>query len=189
MYNIAKCINTNDYSSLIAGAEYTRDHHNDDNTPQAMAMSRVDWNAVDILCIAFGTNDWTGSVLGSDFTVDSTGGSFIGALCFSIEQVLEKFPHIQIVLIGMSFRLRGNGNADENSDNWLNKFGHSLQEYQNAILDVAEKYHIPAFDMYRLSGVNELTYKKYLRDGVHPIPNTGYQHWANKIGSFLNSVI
>lgn len=190
LYNHAKCINSGDFSSLIAGAEYTRDNHNDDNTPQARAMADLDWNTVDIFCIAFGTNDWTGNPVGTEMEADPEGKTFKGAMCFSIEQIQAKYPHIQIVLIGMSFRLRGSG-ADEsiNSDNTPNTFGYYLKDYQKAILDIAEKYHLPALDMYRLSGVNEQTHKKYLRDGVHPIAVSGYQHWANRIGSFLNSVI
>ncbi|VXA54677.1 conserved hypothetical protein [Acinetobacter proteolyticus] len=190
LYNHAKCINSGDFSSLIAGAEYTRDNNNDDNTPQAHAMAAIDWNTVDIFCIAFGTNDWTGNPVGTELVADPEGKTFKGAMCFSIEQIQAKYPHIRIVLIGMSFRLRGSG-ADEsiNSDNTPNTFGYYLKDYQKAILDIAEKYHLPALDMYRLSGVNEQTHKQYLRDGVHPISVTGYQHWADVIGSFLNSVL
>lgn len=190
MYNIAKNINSGDFTTLIEGAEWTRDNRNDDNTPQAIAMSEVDWNKVDILCIAYGTNDWTGIPAGDELIADPEGKTTSGALCYSVEQIQLKYPHIQIVLIGMSFRLRGSG-ADEsiNSDNTPNTYGLYLKEYQQAILDVAEKYHIPAYDMYRLSGVNEMTHKQYLRDGVHPIPESGYRHWANKIGAFLSSNI
>ncbi|MFY2512779.1 SGNH/GDSL hydrolase family protein [Acinetobacter soli] len=191
MYNIAKCINSGDYSSLIAGAQWTRDNANDDNTPQANAMAALNWMNVDILVIAFGTNDWTGTPLGTDLTPDSTGTTYKGAMCFIVEQILSKYPHLQIVLEGMSFRLRADGTADPaiHSDNTANWVGKYLVEYQQALLDVGEKYHIPVHNMYKFSGINSMNYTSYLRDGVHPISSSGYQHWANKIGSFLNASI
>ncbi|VXA57504.1 conserved hypothetical protein [Acinetobacter proteolyticus] len=189
MYNIAKCINTGDFSSVIAGAEYTRDNHNDDNTPQANALAAVNWNAVDILVISFGTNDWNGNPLGTSFIADPTGATFKGALCYVIEQIQSKYPHLQLVFVGMSYRLKtGVTDPAQNSDDEPSTYGY-LYEYQQAILEAAAKYHLPAYDFYKNSGVNRYTYTHYLRDGVHPKPISGYQHWANKIGSFLNSVI
>ena len=191
LYNIAKCINTGDYSSLISGAEFTRDNHSDNNVPQATAMSVLDWNSVDILVIAFGTNDWTSpNGLGVDLTPSSTGATYKGSMCYAIEQIQTKYPHLQIVLLGMSFRLRAlNGVQDPNvhSDNTANSFNEYLKDYQKAILDIAEKYHLPAFDMYKNSGLNSMSYSNYLKDGVHPKDVSGYQHWANKIGNFLNT--
>ena len=191
LYNIAKCINTGDYSSLISGAEYTRDNHGDNNVPQATAMSVLNWNAVDILCIAFGTNDWTSeNGLGVDLTPSSTGATYKGSMCYAIEQIQTKYPHLQIVLLGMSFRLRAlNGVQDPNvhSDNTANSSNEYLKDYQKAILDIAEKYHLPALDMYKNSGLNSMSYSNYLKDGVHPKDVSGYQHWANKIGNFLNT--
>lgn len=191
MYNIAKCINSGDYSSLIAGAQWTRDNANDDNTPQANAMAALNWMNVDILVIAFGTNDWTGTPLGTDLIPDSTGTTYKGAMCFIVEQILSKYPHLQIVLEGMSFRLRADGTPDPaiHSDNTANWVGKYLVEYQQALLDIGEKYHIPVHNMYKFSGINSMNYTSYLRDGVHPISSSGYQHWANKIGSFLNASI
>ncbi|MCH7338186.1 SGNH/GDSL hydrolase family protein [Acinetobacter higginsii] len=189
MYNIAKCINTGDFSSVIAGAEYTRDNHNDDNTPQANALAAVNWNAVDILVISFGTNDWNGNPLGTSFIADPMGATFKGALCYVIEQIQSKYPHLQLVFVGMSYRLKtGATDPAQNSDDEPSTYGY-LYEYQQAILEAAAKYHLPAYDFYKNSGVNRYTYTHYLRDGVHPKPISGYQHWANKIGSFLNSVI
>ncbi|WP_042111796.1 SGNH/GDSL hydrolase family protein, partial [Acinetobacter rudis] len=187
LYNIAKCINTNDYSSLIAGAEWTRDNKNDDNTPQANAMANLDWSKVDILVIAFGTNDWTGNPVGTELVADPNGMTFKGAMCYSVEEIQLKYPHIQIVLIGMSYRLRTTtSGASDNSDDIATSNGY-LKEYQQAILDVAERYHVPAFDMYSNSGVNRYNYTYYLRDGIHPKAIEGNKHWAMKISSFLNS--
>ncbi|EPF74003.1 SGNH/GDSL hydrolase family protein, partial [Acinetobacter rudis] len=187
LYNIAKCINTNDYSSLIAGAEWTRDNKNDDNTPQANAMAKLDWNKVDILVIAFGTNDWTGNPIGTELTSDASGATFKGAMCYTIEQIQSKYPHLQIILIGMSFRLRTTTSTPSDNSDDVSTINGYLNEYQKAILEVAENYHIPAFDMYRNSGVNRYNYTYYLRDGIHPKALEGNKHWAMKIGSFLNS--
>lgn len=188
LWNIAKCINSGDYSSLISGAEYTRDNHSDNNVPQATAMSTLDWSKVDILCIAFGTNDWTSqNGLGSDLVADSEGKTYKGALCYAVEQIQSKYPHLQIVLIGMSFRLRLSSTPEKNSDNTANDLGEYLDHYQQALIDVGEKYHIPVFDMYRNSGLNSMNYSHYLQDAVHPKNGVGYQHWASKIGSFLIS--
>ncbi|VXA58276.1 hypothetical protein ACI8B_60118 [Acinetobacter proteolyticus] len=189
MYNIAKCINTGDFSSVISGAEWTRDNASDDNTPQANALSAVNWASVDVLVISFGTNDWNGNPLGTSFIADPTGATFKGALCYVIEQIQSKYPHLQLVFVGMSYRLKtGATDPSQNSDDEPSAYGY-LYEYQQAILEAAAKYHLPAYDFYKNSGVNRYTYTQYLRDGVHPKPISGYQHWANKIGSFLNSSV
>ncbi|EPF71607.1 SGNH/GDSL hydrolase family protein [Acinetobacter rudis] len=187
LYNIAKCINMNDYSSLIAGAEWTRDNKNDDNTPQANAMANLDWNKVDILVIAFGTNDWTGTPKGSELEADAEGKTFKGAMCFAVEQIQERYPHLQLILVGMSYRLiTPQSPISDNSDDTPTPNGY-LREFQQALLDVADKYHVPAFDMYSNSGVNRYNYTYYLRDGIHPKAIEGNKHWASKIGSFLSS--
>lgn len=189
MYRFATAIASGDWSEVIAGAEYRRDNTNpsDDNTPQVNAMAALDWGAVDYMVIAFGTNDWAGSTpLGSALTPDPNGETFLGALAYAIETIQSAFPRIQIMLLGMSWRTRQFNTAPEiNSDTWADAQGHYLIDYQDALLSAADNYRIPAYDMYRKSGVNIRTYGQYLTDGVHPNAGAGQDLWAKKAQAFL----
>ncbi|MCU4491458.1 hypothetical protein KTI63_03130 [Acinetobacter guillouiae] len=188
MYRFAKAINTGDWASVIASGEWTRDNLADDNMPQINAMVATDWNTIDYIVIAFGTNDWTSSTpLGSTFVADPTGSTFIGATCYVIEQIQKKYPHIQICFISPVFRTRFfNTTPEQNSDTVTDTEGKYLVDYVDALLKMKDIYHIPVYDFYRNSGINSMTYTRYLGDGVHPNTN-GVQLWTNKITAFMNS--
>ena len=188
MYRFSDAIATGDFKDVLAGAEYLKANNNQDFTPQAKAMSEMDWTKVDYIIIAFGTNDWAGSTpLGSEFLADSTGSTFIGAACHVVETILTKYPHIQIMFNGPVFRTRWfNDRPEQNSDTVTDAQGKYLVDYQDALIKVGEKYHVPVFDFYRKSGINILNYRQYFSDGVHPIEN-GTQLWTKKLAAFLLS--
>ncbi|ODT20457.1 MAG: hypothetical protein ABS35_19515 [Kaistia sp. SCN 65-12] len=187
MYRFAKAISTGDWSEVIAGAEWVRDNNADDNTAQANAMAALDWSTVDYLPIAFGTNDWTSATpLGSALTPDANGESYMGALAYVIETIQAAYPNIQIMLLGMTWRTRYfNVTPEINSDTVTDAQGKYLIDYQDALLAAGAKYNIPAFDMYRRSGINLRTYGQYLSDGVHPNSPNGVGLWVKKGQAFL----
>lgn len=188
MYRFAAAIASGDWSEVIAGAEWVRDNNADDNTAQANAMAAANWAAVDYLVIAFGTNDWTSATpLGSALTPDAAGESYMGALAYVIETIQAAYPNIQIMLVGPSWRTRYfNVTPELNSDTVTDAQGKYLVEYQDALLAAGAKYNIPAFDMYRRSGINLRTYTQYLYDGVHPNA-AGVSQWVKKGSAFLLS--
>ena len=190
MYRFAKAINTGDWTDVIAGTEWVRDNLNDDNTPQVNAMAALDWSTVDYIMIAFGTNDiYSTTPLGENYVADANGETFIGAACYSIEQIQSKYPQIQIMFVSPTFRTRwfqtpNPDRPDQNSDTLLDPQGKPYIAYIDALLNLQDIYHIPVFDFYRRSGMNIRTWSNYLSDGVHPKEN-GIQLWTKKISAFM----
>jgi hypothetical protein len=193
MYRFAHAINTGDWTDVVAGGEWVRDNLNDDNMPQINAMSSLDYSTVDYLIIAFGTNDiYSSTPLGDSYVADATGSTFIGATCYVIEQIQEKYPHIQIMFVTPTFRTRwfqtpNPDRPEQNSDTLPDPEGKPYIAYIDALLKMRDIYHIPVFDFYRTSGLNIRTWSHYLSDGVHPKEN-GIQLWTKKISAFLNTV-
>ena len=190
MYRFAKAINTGDWSDVKAGAEWVRDNTTppDDNTPQVNAMAALDWNTVDYIMIAFGTNDiYSTTPLGELTDVaDETGATFVGATKYSIEKIQEKYPHIQIMLVTPTFRTRWfqPDRPEQNSDTLPDPQGKPYTAYIDALIHMKNLYHIPVFDFYRTSGLNIRTWSNFLSDGVHPKEN-GIQLWTKKICGFM----
>lgn len=190
MYRFAKAINTGDWSDVIAGGEWVRDNLADDNMPQINAMVALDWSKVDYIMIAFGTNDiYSTTPLGENYVADANGETFIGAACYSIEQIQSKYPQIQIMFVSPTFRTRwfqtpNPDRPEQNSDTLPDPQGKPYIAYIDALLNLQDIYHIPVFDFYRKSGMNIRTWSNYLSDGVHPKEN-GIQLWAKKISAFM----
>ena len=190
MYRFGHAINTGDFSEVVAGAQWIKDNSGPDFTPQANAMAVMDWNTVDYIMIAFGTNDWAGSTpLGDTYVADPNGETYIGAACYAIEQIQTRYPHIQIMFIGMPFRTRWfqtpvPDRPDQNSDNTPDAQGKILVDYENALVEIGKKYHVPVFEFNKRSDINAMTYTNYYTDGVHPKEN-GIQLLTKKIGAFL----
>ena len=186
MYRFAKAINTGDFSEVMAGAEYVRDNYARDHTAKVTAMAALNWSTVDYVVIAFGTNDFTGATpLGSTYTADATGSTYIGATCYAIEQIQAAYPKIQIMLIGMPFRLKSPfTDPNLNSDLSPDAEGKYLVDYENALVEIGKKYHVPVFEFNKKSGINVMTYPIYYSDGLHP-NSTGVTHWVKKIKAFL----
>jgi hypothetical protein len=190
MYRFAKAINTGDWTDVIAGGEWVRDNLNDDNMPQINAMVATDWTAVDYIVIAFGTNDiYSITPLGEDFVADETGATFKGAICYIVEQIQAKYPHIQIMFVSPTFRTRwfqtpNPDRPEQNSDTLPDPDGKPYIAYIDALLELRNKYHLPIFDFYRTSGINIQTVLTYLTDGVHPNAK-GTELCAKKFQGFL----
>ena len=193
MYRFAKAINTGDWTDVIAGGEWVRDNLGDNNMPQINAMVATDWNTVDYIMIAFGTNDIYATTPLGELTdvADATGATFVGATKYIIEQIQTAYPHIQIMFVSPVFRTRwfqtpNPDRPEQNSDTLLDPQGKKYTDYIDALLHMKNLYHVPVFDFYRTSGLNIRTWSHYLSDGVHPKEN-GIQLWTKKISAFMLS--
>ncbi|WNB92382.1 SGNH/GDSL hydrolase family protein [Bacillus sp. NEB1478] len=138
---------------------------------------------VDVITIFSGTNDFRVDVpLGSlgmvgDEILDTA--TFFGAYRSLIEDLLMKKPSIKIYL--WTPLQRDNAGYDVN---FINKAGHRLIDYVDAVKQIGEMYAIPVLDLYRLSGINKLNLDIYTYDGLHPI-NSGYERIADSALGFM----
>lgn len=186
MFNLARYINTGNYSELIAAADSLFAASGDDNRPQAVALSAIDWSTIDYITVAFGTNDFRGGVpLGA--VSDSGGTSIRGAINYTVEKILSVYPHLKLAFITPPWRARQATGDGLESDANSNGNGVYLIEYADAIIDQAAKNHLPALDLYRHSGINKWNEATMLDDGLHPKSPAGYQLIADKVASFIAS--
>ena len=168
MYRLAEAVNKNDFSYQLAAfsfddgyskhAYYFRDHYE--------KLISIDFNEVDYITIAYGTNDLTAGRLrpDADYTRD-----FMASLRYSIEQIQSAYPHIGIYLCTPIYRSwnEADGFIDSNEREYYNL---KLTDYVQAIKDVGAEYNLPVIDLYYELGINRQNYSFYFpaTDGTHP---------------------
>ena len=172
MYQIARAITSRDFSYQEASFSfddggttfptYFRTHYE--------RLKSIDFNEVDIITIAYGTNDLTATRLkpNENFTLD-----FKGALRYSIEKIQEAYPHINIYLCTPIYRAwtdAENNHAFINDSDTKVYGGYKLTDYVQAIKDVGDEYHLPVIDLYYELGINRQNRLNYFpkTDGTHP---------------------
>ncbi len=136
-------------------------------------LKSLDFNNVDIISIAYGANDFTGSNL-----VGSTPGTldrdtFSGALRYSIKTLQEAYPNLEIVLWTPIYRYWVDDNGDflYDTDSYVNSSmgGYKLSTFVNMVKRVGTEYDLLVIDAYNESGINYDTRTTYLQsDGCHP---------------------
>ena len=178
MYNLADAIATGDFSlqeqALVDGAAKYPGSALVTRFPTTLArLKGIDFAAVDMITIAYGTNDQTGyPMLDSDTNPLSTA-HIGGALRYSIEKLLTAYPHIKIFICSPLYR------CWNNADGSLNYDSDSPEAAVNGVLladviakeaQVAKEYHLPFIDNYDALGINRVNRYNFftIADGAHP---------------------
>lgn len=189
MYNLAKYINSGDYSELIQAADSLFASNGDDNRAIVSRLVGIDFNSVDFIVISYGRNDFGGNVpIGTDAENDVEGGTFKGAMNYIIEKIQTAYPEINILFTTPVYGSRLL-TADDglNSDDFPNSSGVYLKEYAEAINIIAKRNHIAALDLHSTSGINRHTSSVLLsKDGLHPSAG-GYKRLASKFAAGMIS--
>ncbi len=130
----------------------------------------------DIIFIMGGTNDWARCVtLGS--LGDTTTDTYYGALEALITALQEEYPDAEIVLATPIKRVDAvnyDGYTQDEDGNMVNPNGDSLEDFANAVLEVAEAYGITVLDLYHAEETDftsDTSYTTYWSDGLHPNSN------------------
>lgn len=179
MYRLAEAVGKNDYSYQLASFSfddgyskhgyYFRDHYE--------KLINIDFNKVDIVTIAYGTNDLTAGRLAPN---DDYTASFTGSLKYSIEQILNAYPHIKIYLCTPIYRAWLNEDKSFLEDSETKEFkGYKLTDYVQAVKDVGAECGLPVIDLYYNLGINKDNRLNYFteKDGTHP-DERGRYHMA-----------
>ena len=165
MYRLAYAIANNDFSVQDAVNVASIADMPSYFTETRALLKSIDFSKVDIVTIAYGTNDFDSNVVlnGND------NNTFNGALKYSIETLLTAFPNLQIVLLGQTYRYwYDNGIISYDSDNHENSNGNKLTDFVKATNDIANSMHLPFIDNYNI-GINKFNRLNYYNenDGVH----------------------
>ena len=184
MYRLADAIVSGDFSyqeeairELDGSLTGTKHSGYRDYIPEHLAaMKKLDFNDVDILTIAFGTNDYTANDIpphapeGNKY--DTT--TLEGALRYSIEKIQKAYPHINIYICTPIYRAWVDKNDNyayfDDSTTHVNRWGYTLAEYVEFIKGVAAEYNLPVIDSYHGLGINRQNRLEYfnINDGTHP---------------------
>lgn len=151
-------------------------------------LKSLDFSKVDIITIAYGTNDWN-----SDDNMENNNDlyskdTFAGALRYSIEKLLTAYPNLKIFICSQTYRWfpDDNGNFIEDSDTKENGYKVKLTDYVAKTEEIAKAYHLPFIDNYYSLGFNKFNRSKYFKttDGTHPLPEGNVliaEHMANEL--------
>lgn len=140
-------------------------------------LKGLDFSKVDIVTIAYGTNDFT-----SGDALDDEGNaynkeSFAGALRYSIEKLLTAYPNLKIFVCSQSYRfwMDDSYTFTEDSDTYENANGLKLTDFVAKTEEIAKEYHLPYIDNYFGLGFNKFNRTAYftnslgvISDGTHP---------------------
>lgn len=146
----------------------------------------VDWSDVKYITLAYGTNDFGGSVILDNEDNEYDISTILGAFRQGIKYIQEKFPTIKIYVFTPCFRSRINNGDNKNSDDYPDTNGVYLSEICDALENECKKMHIPCKNMYYSSQVNKYTATTYLSDGVHRT-DEGYKLLGSQYSKFILS--
>ena len=152
------------------------------------SLKDVDFKEVDIITIAYGTNDFTAKrAIASDDPYDIA--TFQGALRYSIETIHSAYPDIEIILCTPTYRFwmdKENNNAFLYDSNTREIEGQRLTDFVQATKEIAAEYNLNCIDNYNDSGISpdNRTDCFSATDGTHP-NKTGIKMIADRMANFL----
>ncbi len=137
----------------------------------------------DVTVMFGGTNDFGhGDAPFGEFS-DRTPDTFYGACHTVVSYLAEKAAGRPFVIVTPLHRFR-------TYEPTKSACGKDLEDYVNAIKEVARYYSIPVLDLYAEYGINPVIDSlraRFMTDGLHP-SDDGHELLADKIISYLNNI-
>ena len=173
MYRLAYSIVNNDWTlqdTAVNNPDWTEKPEYFD---EALSLLKsIDFSKVDIVTIAYGTNDFTACVSMENKEDEKDIKTFAGAMRYSIETLLGGYPHLKIFVCSQTYRfwMDADGVYIDDSDLRTNEKGFKLPDYVQKTKEIATHYHLPFIDNYNI-GMSKFTRSVYFSptDGTHPI--------------------
>lgn len=180
MCRLADSIVAGDFSAQAnSGVSITYAGTSINYVPERIAtLESIDWSTIDYITIAYGTNDWNANygLDNENNPLDTT--TYIGAFRYSIEKLLAAYPNIKAFVLTPLWRFwdTNTGLPSEITSDYIDSndyhkgTGYYLWNYGNALMEAAEKYQIPVFDLYHNCMMNRYNRLQYFNatDGTHP---------------------
>lgn len=156
-------------TQAIASKNWTNQeaHINDADIPAyfkntVTKLKNTDFTQVDIVTIAYGTNDFASSVSVNDYQT---------ALITGINNLLSAYPNLRIVLIAPCWRYwAGENGAIITPDSHTNANGVKLETFVNTCINLATAYNSPGVNPMKTMGILGRNYAQWFADNdtVHP---------------------
>lgn len=171
MTKLADAIASNDFSAQEAAVSSSTG----DKVPGYFAdgvetLKNIDFDAVDIITIAYGANDFNGVTLENSNDTHNQR-TFAGALRYSIETILKAYPHIRIFVCSPTYRFWMDSEYSfvEDSDTKMGGAYYLTTDIAEKAKEVAAEYKLPYIDNYYSLGINKINRTRYFptTDGAH----------------------
>lgn len=135
--------------------------------PALFDLSQVDFKKAEILFIEHGINDFSAGRPLDNPEDPKDVYTYGGALRYSIEELEEAYPDLQIVLVTPLYcYFQENGKRGLDSE--TADFGYGpLENYANLELEIAEEYELPCIDNFHNFGLDRTNADEYTLDGIH----------------------
>ena len=171
MYQLAKAVADDDYTAQDTALEDTSARFIS-YFPKTLALLKsIDFSKVDIITIAYGTNDFTANVVLDNENNPVDTSTFCGALRYSLQQIMGAYPHIKIFVCGQTWRcwLNSSNVYVDDSNTHENNNGDKLTDFVTATKRVCDEYQVTFIDNYYSLGINRYNYIYYFHtnDGTH----------------------
>lgn len=171
MCNLSTAIATNDFTLQENAVSSTTVTLNDAIKANFARLKTIDFSNVDIVTIAYGTNDYHGNGATLDNEENLLDVStFGGALRYSIETLLNKYPNLRIFILSITYRFWTDENNEfvYDSHTHANNYGKFISDYNAKLKEVAEEYNLPFVDDYNI-GIGKFNRYQYfpVTDGTH----------------------
>lgn len=164
--NLADCVVSGDFSEQKTFTGATTNINNVDN---------VDWNKVDYITVAYGTNDLAfGGTIDNDSNLYDKN-TVCGALRYAIKTISSAYPKIKFKVLNIIYR---HADGIDNS---------SIVEWNNKIKLACEYMGAEYVDIRSLCGINEGNYSSYSYDGTH-LKGAGKDAYAKGFASTIVNI-
>lgn len=172
MVEIANSIVSQDWSVQDKALNGTRANDLPNYFAEAVSMLKnIDFNEIDIVTIAYGTNDFTAEVaLDNPSNIFDTS-TFSGALRYSIKTIKEAYPNIDVAVCTPTYRFWMDDGYNFVCDSTTQEFaGNKLIDFCNAVSSIGNEYNVHVIDNYHDSGISYSNHTECFRstDGTHP---------------------
>lgn len=139
--------------------------------------SRVDEmnHDADLVFVFGGTNDFGHHVVIFGQRGDKTPDTFCGAVDYLINKLLQYFKKEQIIFILPLYC----------TEEFKEEFEHPLEEFRQAMRDIAESYGIKVLDI--KDEIGKPLDNPYIADGLHP-SDLGHQRIAELISDYIREL-
>ena len=166
LYKLVDAILSKDFTAQKASALVTGQTIPPYYRTKIVTLENLDLNSVDVLSLAYGTNDWNGVQPLSNTSDPLDTNSYVGALRYSITKLLQAYPHLKIILNTPIYRFKEDLSAD--SDNWI-AGDKKLTDFVDAVPVLAKELKLPYVDCYYSLGINKYNRFTYFttKDGTH----------------------
>lgn len=173
MCSLADAIASGDFSLQEVGASAGTSGMPSYFSETVEILKSIDFSNVDLMTIAYGTNDYTAGKLLDNPSNKYDTSYYAGALRHSIETILTAYPNLRLVIVAPTWRywMDSDNNYENDSDTrYFNSDQNVLHDFVDKCIEVGKEYHLPVVNPYDNLSINKFNYRQWFNtnDGTHP---------------------